>query len=138
MVKRTTVFIDPALFDSGAVGQATGEEDSYFSSSPEDVVRMVLDNFIKELPPLKRAAVEMCVMSQMTYEEAAEHLTMIRGVKTDKKTVWRWAQSGLEDVKSWLMESPWVAAITEGKIPIDLLDASLPIDLAPWEDDDGL
>ena len=137
MVKRTTVFIDPALFDSGAVGQATGEEDSYFDSNPEDVVRMVLDNFIKELPPLKRAAVEMCVMSQMTYEEAAEHISLMRGVPTDKKTVWRWAQAALEDLKKWLMDSPWVAAITEGRIPIDMLDASLPVGLAPWEDEDG-
>ena len=137
MVKRTTVFVDPALFDSGAIGQATGETDSYFDSSPEDVVRMVLDNFIKQLPPLKRAAVEMCVMSQMTYEQAAEHIAVMRGVATDKKTVWRWAQSGLEDIKSWLIDSPWVAAITEGKIPVDMLNASLPVGIAPWEDDSG-
>jgi len=136
MVRRTTVFIDPALFDSGAVGQATGETDEYFSSSSEDVVRMVMDNFIKQLPPLKKAAVEMCVMSQMTYEEAAKHLTTMRGVKTDKKTVWRWAQSGVKDLRKWLIESHWVAAITEGRIPVDMLNASIPVDL-PWEDNDG-
>jgi DNA-directed RNA polymerase specialized sigma24 family protein len=137
MVRRTTVFVDPALFESGAVGQATGETDSYFSSSPEDVVRMVMDNFIKQLPPLKRAAVEMCVMSQMTYEEAAEHLSLMRGVKTDKKTVWRWAQAGLEDIKRWLIDSPWVAAITEGRIPVDMLDASISVGLPPWEESNG-
>jgi hypothetical protein len=137
MVRRTTVFIDPALFESGAVGLATGIEDSYFKSSTEDVVRMVMDNFIKQLPVLKRAAVEMCIMSQMTYEQAAEKISLIRGIETDKKTVWRWAQSGLEDIKSWLIDSPWVSAITEGRIPVDMLDPSIPVGLQPWEEDNG-
>lgn len=137
MVRRTTVFIDPALFESGAVGLATGKTDSYFDNPPEDVVRMVMDNFVKQLPTLKRAAVEMCVMSQMTYEEASKHIAIIRGVPTDKKTVWRWAQAGLEDIKGWLMDSPWVSAITEGKIPVDMLDPTISVGLPPWEESDG-
>ena len=136
-MKKTTVFIDPSLFDSGAVAKATGVGDKYFSASNEDVVRMVLDNFIKSLPEYQKTAVEMCVMSRITYEETAKHITVLRGVETDKKTVWRWAQAGLEEMKVWLMDSPWVAAITEGKIPVDLLDANLPIGLSPWEDEDG-
>jgi len=136
-MRRTTVFIDPALFESGAVAHATGLVDEYFVSSSEDVVRIVLDNFVKELPEYKRTAVEMCIMSRITYEEAAEHISIMRGIPTDKKTVWRWAQSGLEDMKKWLMDSPWVAALTEGKIPVELLDASIPVGLPPWEDEDG-
>jgi len=137
MVRKTTVFIDPNLFESGSIAQSTGRKDNYFSSDSEDVVRMVLDNFIKQLPPLKHAAIEMCVMSKITYEEAAHEISLKRGVETDKKTVWRWAQSAVEELKEWLMDSPWVSAITQGKIPVDMLDASLPILLPPWEEDDG-
>jgi DNA-directed RNA polymerase specialized sigma24 family protein len=137
MVRRTAVFIDPALFDSGAIGQATGREDEYFSSETESAVRIIMDNFVKQLPEYKRTAVEMCVMSKITYEEAAKHISIMRGVETDKKTVWRWAQSGVEDLKRWLMDSPWVAPVTQGKIPVDSLDLTIPIAL-PWEvEDDG-
>lgn len=137
MVRRTAVFINPALFESGAIGQATGTSDEYFASTTESSVRIIMDNFVKQLPEYKRTAVEMCVMSKITYEDAAKHISIVRGVPTDKKTVWRWAQSGVEDLKKWLMESPWVSPVTEGKIPVDMLDLSIPISL-PWEaEDDG-
>lgn len=136
-MKRSTVFIDPALFDSGAVGLSTAKRDSYFGNLPEDVVRMVMDNFVKQLPEPKKSAVEMCVMSQITYEEAARNIAVMRGLPTDKKTVWRWAHAGLEDLKEWLIDSPWVSAITEGKIPVDMLDPAMPIGLSPWEENNG-
>jgi hypothetical protein len=136
MVKKTTVYVDPAFFDSGEIGAKTGTYDSHFLNDTEDSVRMVLDSFVSQLEEYKKSAVEMCVMSKMTYEEAAEHISVARGIETDKKTVWRWARAGLEDLRSWLMDSPWVSPLTNGKIPVESLDKMIDI-LLPWEDDDG-
>lgn len=78
----------------------------------------------------------MCVMAGLTYEEAARKISAHRGIETDKKTVWRWAKQGVEEIKDWLIASPWVGALTNGKIPVEYLDAAKSIDL-PWEEEDG-
>ena len=137
MVKRKTIsFVSPDAFGSGEIGRQTATHDEYFKQNPEPSVRMILSHFIEYVPEYKRSAVEMCVMSQITYEAAAETISLMRGTKTDKKTVWRWAKAGLEDIKAMLLRSPWVNAATNGKIPVEFLDPEIPIDL-PWEDDDG-
>lgn len=129
--------IPPDYFDSGEIGRQTSSGDSYFTSSErEDSTRMVLDTFVKNLPEWKRSAVQMCIMSNMTYEQAAEHISSLRGKKTDKKTVWRWARAGVEDLKAWLVKSPWVSPMTNSKIPVQRLDVDRPIEL-PWERDNG-
>ena len=133
-MKKYSVPIDPGAFDSGDIAGKTGDYDDYFGSDSEATVRMVFDVFIALLPDHHRTAVEMCVMSSITYEEAAEYISLQRGVKTDKKTVWRWAKAGTEQLQKWLSESPWVAPLTNGKIPVDKLKDCLPPDL-PWEDD---
>jgi len=138
VIRRTVSSVSPDAFGSGEIGRQTADEDEYFNNNVEDVVRMVLDNFIKQLPPIQRAAVEMCIMSKMTYEDAAKEITLMRGVTTDKKTVWRWTKSALEELKQWLIDSPWVAAVTQGKIPVDLLDTAIPVGLPPWEEEDGV
>jgi hypothetical protein len=115
-------FLVPSqFFDSGKIGaqSATNDEDS---SDTDDVVRIVIDDFIQFVPEWKRSALQMTVMSKLTYEEAAEKISTLRGVKTDKKTVWRWAQEGLQIVKDYLIASPWVGAVTDGKIPVEYLD----------------
>jgi DNA-directed RNA polymerase specialized sigma24 family protein len=128
--------IPPDYFDSGEIGRQTASGDSYFSSDYEESTRMVLDNFVKHLPEWKRSAVQMCVMSNMTYEEAAKEISALRGKRTDKKTVWRWAKSGVQDLKTWLSKSFWVSHITQGKIPVAALEETKPINL-PWEKADG-
>jgi len=95
-----------------------------------------MDDFVTLLPEYKKSAVEMCVMANMTYEQAAQKISEHRGINTDKKTVWRWARQGVEEVKTWLMASPWVGALTNGKIPVEYLDKTSSINL-PWEEDDG-
>jgi DNA-directed RNA polymerase specialized sigma24 family protein len=135
-MRRTTSYINPEYFDSGEIGRQTADEDKYFASDSEPSVRIVLDNFVKFLPEYRKTAVEMCVMAGLTYEEAADEISLRRGIKTDKKTVWRWARAGLEDLKLWLSNSPWVSAATNGKIPVERLDELIPISL-PWEDEDG-
>ena len=136
VVRRTVSLVSPDAFGSGEIGRQTSVTDEYFKQNPEPSVRMILSHFVNNVPEYKKSAVEMCIMSQMTYEAAASIITTQRGVDTDKKTVWRWAKAGLEDIKGMLIRSPWVNAATSGKIPVEFLDPSIPINL-PWEEDDG-
>lgn len=136
MVKKYVVSLDPNLFESGSIGLQTAERDVHFDTDTEPTVRMVLDVFVSLLPENHRSAVEMCIMSRLTYEEAAERISIDRGIQTDKKTVWRWAKAGAEQLRRWLIDSPWVGPLTNGKIPVDILSDALPLDL-PWEENDG-
>lgn len=136
MNRKTVSYISPDAFGSGEIGRQTAVQDEYFKKNPEPSVRMILSYFVKHVEEYKRTAVEMCVMSRITYEAAAQTISVLRGVPTDKKTVWRWAQAGLEDIKGMLIRSPWVNAATNGKIPVEFLDPEIPINL-PWEEQDG-
>jgi len=136
MVRRTTSYVDPQFFESGNIGRQTADDDEYFAEDYEPAERIVLDSFVSLLPEYRKSAVEMCVMARWTYEDAAEEISVRRGIRTDKKTVWRWARAGLEDLQKWLVDSPWVGAATAGKIPVETL-TSLSDVLLPWEDDDG-
>lgn len=136
MVKKYSVPIDPGAFESGEIAGMTGSNDGYFTNDVEPTVRMVLDVFLSLLPDNHRNAVEMCIMANLTYEEAAERISIQRGIKTDKKTVWRWARAGMSQLQKWLSDSPWVEPLTNGKIPVDRLKTTLTADL-PWEDNDG-
>lgn len=123
--------VPPEFFDSGQIGAQTASYDEE-DNEGDDVVRIIIDDFIQFVPEWKRSAVQMTVMSKLTYEEAAEKISVMRGVPTDKKTVWRWAQEGLQIVKDYLIASPWVGAMTNGKIPVEYLDDSKEIYL-PWK-----
>ena len=136
MVKQSLASLDPSLFESGLIGFKTADYDEHFSNNIEATIRMVLDVFVSLLPDNQRNAVQMCIMANLTYEEAAERISLQRGKRTDKKTVWRWAKAGAEQLRLWLSESPWVAPLTDNKIPVDRLRNSLPLDL-PWEESDG-
>ena len=130
--------VSPDYFENGEIGRQTATRDDYFSSpDAEEASRMVIDNFVNQLPEWKRTAVQMCIMANLTYEEAAEEISILRGKKTDKKTVWRWARAGVEDMKGWLVKSPWVASMTNNKIPVERINKSKPIDL-PWRSKDGV
>jgi DNA-directed RNA polymerase specialized sigma24 family protein len=126
-------FVPPEYFESGEIGRQTSVEDEEVRKG-DDVVRVIIDDFLQFVPEWKRSAVQMTVMSKWTYEEAAQKISELRGVPTDKKTVWRWAQQGLEIVKKYLIASPWVGAITDGKIPVEYLDERQEVYL-PWSDD---
>jgi DNA-directed RNA polymerase specialized sigma24 family protein len=123
--------VPPEFFDSGQIGAQTASYDKE-DNEGDDVVRIIIDDFIQFVPEWKRSAVQMTVMSKLTYEEAAEKISVMRGVPTDKKTVWRWAQEGLQIAKDYLIASPWVGAMTNGKIPVEYLDDSKEIYL-PWK-----
>lgn len=125
--------VPPEFFDSGQIGAQSASYDTNVNET-DDVVRVIIDDFLQFVPEWRRSALQMTVMSKLTYEEAAEKITELRGVRTDKKTVWRWAQEGAEIVKDYLIASPWVGAITSGKIPVQYLDESKDIYL-PWRED---
>ena len=135
--RPSNVIIPPEYFESGEIGRQTAQGDDYFSSKEnENSTRMVLDTFVNLLPEWKRSAVQMCIMSNMTYEEAAYEISGLRGKRTDKKTVWRWAKSGVEDMRKWLVKSPWVGHMTNKKIPVESIDTNKPVAL-PWEQNNG-
>lgn len=132
-MRRGLSFVPPEYFDSGNIGRQTASDEPEAREN-DDVVRVIIDDFLQFVPEWKRSAVQMTIMSKWTYEEAARKISELRGVPTDKKTVWRWAQQGLEIVKKYLMASPWVGAITDNKIPVEYLDEQKEIYL-PWRED---
>lgn len=135
--RSARAIVPPEYFESGEIGRQTARQDNYFTSAEaEESTRMVIDNFVNQLPEWKRSAVQMCIMANLTYEEAAEEISVLRGKKTDKKTVWRWAKAGVEDMKKWLVKSPWVAAMTNDKIPVQKIDSRKPV-VIPWRIDNG-
>jgi len=106
---RTT--LDPAALDSGDIGRQTSVSDDYFAAGVEPTLRIVVSHFLDQMPDKQRAAVEMCVMKRMTYKEAAEWFTVERGIKTDAKTVWRWAQQGIEQLGTMFANARWTTSI---------------------------
>jgi hypothetical protein len=128
-------FVPPELLESGGLGALTSNDgESFNKETVDDVIRIVIEKFVDQLPEWQRSAVQMSVMSKFTYEETAEMISNLRGVQTDKKTVWRWAQQGVQSIKEWLAESPWVGAITHNKIPVAYIDFSTPVFLEEEED----
>lgn len=111
MRRPRTAVISPDYFDSGEIGRQTAGDDEYFSSLEESTLKIVIDHFIQRLPDLHRAAVEMCIMQNVTYADAAEILSVQRGVRTDPKTVWRWAQKGVAQLAEMFDNAKWTASL---------------------------
>ena len=103
--------IDPEYFESGSIGSQTSVEDRYFRTGAEPTLRIVVDNFMKKLDYNERVAVEMCIMQRHSYGEAARWFTQDRGIKTDPKTVWRWARKGLGKLSGMFERAGWVAQL---------------------------
>ena len=110
--RQTT--LDPGFLESGSIGAATATHDEYFTERPEPTLRIVMDNFLQHVPEPHKSAVEMCVMKRVTYKDAAEWFTVERGINTDPKTVWRWAQKGVETMRTMLADTAWAGAMLPG------------------------
>ena len=106
---RTT--LDPAALESGSIGAQTATEDTYFDGGVEPTLRIVVTHFLERLEEPQKTAVEMCIMKRMTYKEAAEWFTAERGRTTDPKTVWRWAQQGVQQLARMFERAKWATAI---------------------------
>ena len=116
MRRPRVAVIPPEYFDSGEIGNQTAGADRYFTSTSEPTLRIMFDHFLSKLPEPQKSAVEMCIMSGITYEQAAEYISVDRGANTDRKTVWRWAQQGVEMLGKMLNAAGWTAAISP-KVP---------------------
>lgn len=116
MRRPRQAIVSPDYLASGELGGQTADYDEYFSSGGEPTLRILFDHFMSKLPEPQKSAVEMCVMSRLTYEEASQYFTLERGINTDKKTVWRWAQQGVEMLGKMLKAAGWAAAISP-KVP---------------------
>lgn len=131
MVKPSTSFVSPEYFESGNIARQTAVTDTYFLSEIEPAVRTVVDEFLQNVPEWRRSAVQMCIMANLTYAEAAERISVMRGKRTHKKTVWRWAQQGLNELRELFEVAPWVGTMTDGKIPVNQEEPTGPVHL-PW------
>lgn len=112
--RKTT--ISPDAFGSGEIGSQTATHDRYFHEEKDSTLRIVMDHFMNRLPEPQKSAVEMCIMAGMTYEEAARHISLQRGIGTHKKTVWRWAKQGVNMLGEMFKQAGWATAISP-KVP---------------------
>lgn len=116
-MKKYSSPVSPELFESGDIGMSASILDKYFDNTPkEEVLKIVISTFVDALPEWERSSVEMTVMYRMTYEAAAQEISIRRGVKTDKKTVWKWSRRGMKRLQESL-EQNWVHNITGGRVP---------------------
>ena len=111
MRRPRQTMLDPEYLESGTIGLSTAVYDEYFTERPEPTLRIVLDTFLQHVPEPQKTALEMCVMKRVTYKEAAEYFTTLRGKPTDPKTVWRWAQQGVQMMGVMLSNTPWAGAV---------------------------
>lgn len=116
MKRPRQAIVSPDYFASGEIGAQTADYDKYFTTGEEPTLRIMFDHFVAKLPEPQKSAVQMCIMSRLTYEQAAEHFTVERGINTDRKTVWRWAQQGVEMLARMLKAAGWAAAMSP-KVP---------------------
>jgi DNA-directed RNA polymerase specialized sigma24 family protein len=112
--RRTT--LDPAALESGEIGRQTSAEDAYFNGGVEPTLRIVVHHFLERMQDPQKSAVEMCIMKNMTYKEAAGWFTLERGRRTDPKTVWRWAQQGVAQLATMFENAKWAHGI-DPRIP---------------------
>lgn len=113
---------DPSRADSGVLAGDLSYEDQYFANEPaEDAAAMVLDSLLQDLPPRQRAAMEMCVIGQISYAEAG------RMMGCSDQTMRRETMRAIAAVKARMEGTPWLATIMDRSyLPTD---ASSGVDL---------
>lgn len=137
--------LDPAAFGAGEIGRQTATEDVPFDPDDPEALALVLHQLVLQVEEPWRSAVQMCLMSGIPYREAAELLTKELGYQPDPKTVWRWAQRGLEELAGWLNGTPWIGVLLAGRVPIERTDelvtgtvAAPPPDTDPNDESEGM
>lgn len=112
---RTT--IDPEMLERGEVGELTAVYDEYFVPDGPGALEVILDIAVGKLPEPDRSCVTMVAMHGMTYDETAEHLAAELGRRVHRKTIWRWVQRGLDQIRSDLAGQSWSAILLADRIP---------------------
>lgn len=116
MRRPPAVHVDPEWFADGEIGRQTATFDTYFRGGDERTLAIVADYFVSQLEEPLRSSVEMCVMQNIPYAEAAKYIGEMRGKTTDPKTVWRWAKQGVGQLGRMFEAAKWTGAI-EPRIP---------------------
>ena len=112
---RTT--IDPDLLTRGDIGALTAHHDRYFQTDDPGALEVIFARAVARLREPDRDCVVMVSMHGMTYDEAAELLHPELGRRVHRKTIWRWAQRGLDQLRDELAGSSWAAILLADRLP---------------------
>lgn len=106
---------DPSRADSGVLSSSLSYEDVYFESAPdEDSAALVLDNLLAALPERQRAAIDMCVIGQISYAQAG------RMMGCSDQTMRRETIRAIKALRAQIENVPWLAAIMDRSyLPVD-------------------
>jgi len=100
---------DPSRADSGEMAGNLSYEDDYFleERSNEDSAALVLDSLLAELPERQRAAIEMCVLGQISYAAAG------RLMGCSDQTMRRETLRALAFFRARLESTPWLTTLLD-------------------------
>lgn len=100
---------DPSRSDSGVLAGDLSYEDEYFKTETDadDSAALVLDTLLQDLPERQRAAIEMCVLGQISYAEAG------RMMGCSDQTMRRETLRALAQLRTRLGDVPWLGAILD-------------------------
>lgn len=100
---------DPSRSDSGTLAGDLSYEDTYFKTETDadDSAALVLDTLLQDLPERQRAAIEMCVLGQISYAEAG------RMMGCSDQTMRRETLRALDHLRTRLGDVPWLRAILD-------------------------
>lgn len=122
-LKPTT--LDPRTLSEGTIAPQVASWDEYFAVHGPEAFQLILGHMVEGLDEPDRSAVQM-LMKGCTYEEAAGMLEVDLGRRVHRRTVHRWAQRGLLDVKRRLLSAPWAHVFMEGRIGLPETEVALP------------
>ena len=99
---------DPSRADSGVLATPLSYHDKYFEIEPqEDSALLVLDQLLDGLPDRQRAAIEMCVISQISYAQAG------RIIGCSDQTMRRETMRALSALRERMSQTPWLATMLD-------------------------
>ena len=99
---------DPSRADSGILASPLSYYDKYFDVElDDDSSALVLDQLLEGLPERQRAAIEMCVIGQISYAQAG------RDLGCSDQTMRRETMRALELLRERLGQTPWLAAMLD-------------------------
>lgn len=128
--------VEPRALDEGTIGVLGASESAEHQWMHGDRVQalgVVMVELVRRIPdPRDRAAVQMAVMEGMSYADAAELMAAEVGYVPDMKTVWRWAQRGLDYIAEVVEHTAWLKELAP-HLPVQHPEPP-PVEVVPLED----
>lgn len=137
MVRLRPTTIDPRALSEGTIAPQVAHTDSYFADYDPAAFQLILGHMVENLDEPDRSAVQM-LTSGCTYEEASEFLQVLLGRKVHRRSVHRWAERGLLEIKSRLLGTPWVGVFMEGRVGLPETVVALPPMFDVLDDDEDV